>query len=206
MSKRPSSIRSNGRRKGRSPSPRSGLLSGTSPGEAEVAAHLSGHGQHPVLRRLSGGHGPDRVRRCRVSGGKEGHEEGLFAAEFGGFADRRKRWHECRAGSPTLHFHQQRSGEIDVRLILKGGGCENVGAQYSLPDERLKANRDLDDVARRFSMPCCRRKARGAGPAFWECAIGGDRATGYEFSKRQFWRRSRIEIRFRSWTSWSRTF
>ncbi|HOB33508.1 MAG TPA: fumarate hydratase, partial [Verrucomicrobiota bacterium] len=47
-------------------------------------------------------------------------------------------------GSPTLHFHQHRSPEITVRLMLKGGGCENVGAQYSLPDERLKANRDLD--------------------------------------------------------------
>ena len=31
-----------------------------------------------------------------------------------------------------------------MRLVLKGGGCENVGAQYSLPNEKLKANRDLD--------------------------------------------------------------
>src|SRR6266480_2095672 len=47
-------------------------------------------------------------------------------------------------GSPAIHFHQQRSPEIGVRLVLKGGGCENVGAQYSLPSEKLKANRDLD--------------------------------------------------------------
>ncbi len=31
-------------------------------------------------------------------------------------------------GSPTLHFHQHRSDEIKVRLVLKGGGCEDVGA------------------------------------------------------------------------------
>ena len=31
-----------------------------------------------------------------------------------------------------------------MRLVLKGGGCENVGAQYSLPNEKLKAGRDLD--------------------------------------------------------------
>ena len=31
-----------------------------------------------------------------------------------------------------------------MRLVLKGGGCENVGAQYSLPAEKLNANRDLD--------------------------------------------------------------
>src|SRR5258706_2851869 len=46
-------------------------------------------------------------------------------------------------GSPTVHFHQRRSSELSVRLILKGGGCENVGAQYSLPGEKLNANRDL---------------------------------------------------------------
>jgi fumarate hydratase class I len=46
-------------------------------------------------------------------------------------------------GSPILHFHQHASAEVNVRLVLKGGGCENVGAQYSLPNEKLKANRDL---------------------------------------------------------------
>src|SRR3954451_8454958 len=39
-------------------------------------------------------------------------------------------------GSPTVHFHQHRSPEVKVNLILKGGGCENVGAQYSLPNEK----------------------------------------------------------------------
>ena len=47
-------------------------------------------------------------------------------------------------GAPAFHFHQHRSPEISVRLALKGGGCENVGAQYSLPDDSLGANRDLD--------------------------------------------------------------
>ena len=32
-------------------------------------------------------------------------------------------------GSPTVHFHQHHGPELNVRLILKGGGCENVGAQ-----------------------------------------------------------------------------
>src|SRR5215470_417162 len=32
-------------------------------------------------------------------------------------------------GSPTVHFHQHRGEEIEVKSILKGGGCENVGAQ-----------------------------------------------------------------------------
>src|SRR4029434_6323458 len=40
-------------------------------------------------------------------------------------------------GSPAVHFHQHRSPDVTVRLVLKGGGCENVGAQYSLPAELL---------------------------------------------------------------------
>src|SRR5882672_8451022 len=47
-------------------------------------------------------------------------------------------------GSPTVHLHQHQASSTTVRLVLKGGGCENVGAQYSLPNEKLKANRDLD--------------------------------------------------------------
>ena len=33
-------------------------------------------------------------------------------------------------GAPAFHFHQHRMGKAQVRLMLKGGGCENVGAQY----------------------------------------------------------------------------
>src|SRR5882724_284518 len=47
-------------------------------------------------------------------------------------------------GAPTFHFHQHRSAEVSVKLMLKGGGCENVGAQYSLPDDHIHANRDHD--------------------------------------------------------------
>src|SRR3989449_3077588 len=87
-------------------------------------------------------------------------------------------------GSPTLHFHQQRSGEIDVRLILKGGGCENVGAQYSLPDERLKANRDLDGCRKAILDAVLQAQGKGCGPGILGVCIGGDRATGYEVFKR----------------------
>src|SRR6266436_3240010 len=31
-------------------------------------------------------------------------------------------------GSPAIHFHQHRTPDVKVRLVLKGGGCENVGA------------------------------------------------------------------------------
>ena len=92
------------------------------------------------------------------------------------------------AGSPTLHFHQHRSAEVQVRLVLKGGGCENVGAQYSLPHEKLHANRDLDGCRKAILDAVLQAQGKGCGPGILGVCIGGDRATGYEFSKKQFLR------------------
>ncbi|MBL9167202.1 MAG: fumarate hydratase [Verrucomicrobiales bacterium] len=91
-------------------------------------------------------------------------------------------------GAPTLHFHQHRSAETEVRLILKGGGCENVGAQYSLPDESLHANRDLKGCRAVILDAIIQAQGKGCGPGILGVCIGGDRATGYEFSKQQFLR------------------
>lgn len=92
-------------------------------------------------------------------------------------------------GSPTLHFHQHRAPELAVRLVLKGGGCENVGAQYSLPNEKLKANRDLDGCRKAILDAVLQAQGKGCGPGILGVCIGGDRATGYEFSKQQFLRK-----------------
>jgi fumarate hydratase, class I len=92
-------------------------------------------------------------------------------------------------GSPTVHFHQHRSPEVSVRLILKGGGCENMGAQYSLPMEKIKANRDLDGCRKAILDAVLQAQGKGCGPGILGVCIGGDRATGYEFSKQQLLRR-----------------
>src|SRR6476619_3893117 len=91
-------------------------------------------------------------------------------------------------GSPTVHFHQHRSPDVHVRLILKGGGCENVGAQYSLPSEKLQANRDLDGCRKVILDAVLQAQGKGCGPGILGVCIGGDRATGYELSKTQFLR------------------
>lgn len=91
-------------------------------------------------------------------------------------------------GAPAIHFHQHRSPEIAVRLVLKGGGCENVGAQYSLPAEKLHANRDHDGCRKAILDAVLQAQGKGCGPGILGVCIGGDRATGYEFSKQQFLR------------------
>jgi fumarate hydratase class I len=92
-------------------------------------------------------------------------------------------------GAPAFHFHQHRSSELNVRLVLKGGGCENVGAQYSLPDDALQANRDLDGCRKAILDAVLQAQGKGCGPGILGVCIGGDRATGYELSKTQFLRR-----------------
>lgn len=92
-------------------------------------------------------------------------------------------------GAPVLHFHQHRSSEVHVRLMLKGGGCENVGAQYSLPEERLKADRDLDGCRKAIFDAVLQAQGKGCGPGVLGVCIGGDRATGYEQSKLQLLRK-----------------
>ncbi|WP_343214112.1 fumarate hydratase [Fontisphaera persica] len=92
-------------------------------------------------------------------------------------------------GAPTLHFHQHRRPEVEVRLVLKGGGCENVGAQYSLPDEGIQANRDLEGCKRAVLDAVLQAQGKGCGPGVLGVCIGGDRATGYEYSKLQFLRK-----------------
>ena len=91
-------------------------------------------------------------------------------------------------GSPSFHFHQHRGARLDVRLILKGGGCENVGAQYSLPDTRVNANRDLDGVRKVILDAVVQAQGKGCGPGILGVCIGGDRATGYLHSKEQLLR------------------
>jgi fumarate hydratase class I len=92
-------------------------------------------------------------------------------------------------GSPTVHFHQHKGDEVSIRLILKGGGCENVGAQYSLPNEQLKASRDLDGCRKVILDAVLQAQGKGCGPGILGVCIGGDRATGYEFSKQQLLRK-----------------
>jgi fumarate hydratase class I len=92
-------------------------------------------------------------------------------------------------GAPAFHFHQHRSSEVSVKLALKGGGCENVGAQYSLPDDGLYANRDLDGCRKAILDAVLQAQGKGCGPGVLGVCIGGDRATGYELSKTQFLRK-----------------
>lgn len=93
-------------------------------------------------------------------------------------------------GSPVFHWKQTAEPHIDIRLILKGGGCENMSAQYSLPTEiqGKRADRNLEGVRACILDAVWKAQGKGCGPGFLGVCIGGDRASGYESAKQQLLR------------------
>ncbi len=90
---------------------------------------------------------------------------------------------------PVVHFMEWEQDYLQVDLTLKGGGSENCGAQYKLPSTELQAGRDLDGVRRAALHAVQSAQGQGCAPGILGIAIGGDRGTGYEVSKRQFTRK-----------------
>lgn len=89
---------------------------------------------------------------------------------------------------PSIHFTQIEGATLTIDLILKGGGCENVSAQYSLPNDRLAAGRDLEGVRKVALDTVYQAQGEGCAPGFLGIAIGGDRGTSYAASKEVFLR------------------
>ncbi|MBI5500004.1 MAG: fumarate hydratase [Deltaproteobacteria bacterium] len=92
------------------------------------------------------------------------------------------------AGHPGVHFVPWGKPGIHVDVLLKGGGCENCSTQYSLPEQRLGAGRDLAGVRATLLDAVHRSQGRGCAPGILGVAIGGDRTTGYATAKEQFFR------------------
>jgi fumarate hydratase class I len=94
-------------------------------------------------------------------------------------------------GTPVIHFEQWEEDEIEVRLILKGGGCENKNIQYSLPAnlERMgRADRTLEGVRKCLLHAVWQAQGQGCAPGALGVCIGSDRAHGYEIAKQQLFR------------------
>ncbi|MEI6970859.1 MAG: fumarate hydratase [bacterium] len=92
-------------------------------------------------------------------------------------------------GHPVFQFHHGARRVIDVSLLMKGGGSENVGCQYSLPDVNVGAGRDLDGVRRCVLDAIQKAQGDGCAPGVVGVCVGGDRGGGYEHSREQFFRK-----------------
>jgi fumarate hydratase class I len=94
-------------------------------------------------------------------------------------------------GTPIIHFDQWEEPDIEVKLILKGGGCENTNAQYSLPAELEhlgRADRTLDGVRKCILHAVWKAQGKGCSPGAVGVCVGGDRTSGYLHAKEQLFR------------------
>ena len=94
-------------------------------------------------------------------------------------------------GTPIIHFDQWERDEIEIKLILKGGGCENTNAQYALPVELPhlgRADRTLDGVRKCILHAVWNAQGKGCAPGAVGVCVGGDRTSGYMHAKEQLFR------------------
>ena len=89
---------------------------------------------------------------------------------------------------PSIHFEEVDGDTLTIELMLKGGGCENVGAQYKLPDNHLGAGRDLEGVRKAALDAVYQAQGKGCAPGILGIAIGGDRGSSFYASKEALFR------------------
>ena len=93
------------------------------------------------------------------------------------------------ARMPSIKFNEWNKSYLKIDLMLKGGGSENVSAQYKLPNVGLKAGRDLEGVKKCVIDAVKQAGGKGCTPGIIGVCIGGDRAIGYEEAKKQLFRK-----------------
>src|SRR3954464_15632953 len=94
-------------------------------------------------------------------------------------------------GTPIIHFEQWEREAIEIKLLLKGGGCENMNAQYSLPMELPnlgRADRTLEGVRKCILHAVWQAQGKGCSPGAVGVCVGGDRTSGYLHAKEQLFR------------------
>jgi fumarate hydratase, class I len=90
---------------------------------------------------------------------------------------------------PSFHLFEWDKDYFEFIFMLKGGGSENCGIQYSLPDIGLSAGRDLKGVKKCIVDTVYKAQGKGCAPGIICVGIGGDRTTSFELSKEQLHRK-----------------
>jgi fumarate hydratase class I len=94
-------------------------------------------------------------------------------------------------GTPVIHFEQWERDDVEVKLLLKGGGCENMNIQYSLPAELPhlgRADRTIEGVRKCILHAVWNAQGKGCAPGAIGVCVGGDRTSGYVEAKQQLFR------------------
>ncbi len=91
---------------------------------------------------------------------------------------------------PYIEFSDLTSKKmpVEISLLLKGGGSENIGTQYSLPDERIGAERDMEGIRRAILDSAIQAQGKGCPPGAIAVCVGGDRGSAYIEAKKLFFK------------------
>ncbi|MBU2100720.1 fumarate hydratase [Candidatus Micrarchaeota archaeon] len=88
-------------------------------------------------------------------------------------------------GIPTIYFEEWEKDFIEVNLLLKGGGSENIGRTYSLPNPELNAGRDLDGIKKCVLDAVVKAQGLGCPPTVVSVVVGGSKDVIAVESKKQ---------------------
>lgn len=89
---------------------------------------------------------------------------------------------------PIIHFEEIGNG-LTIDLMFKGGGSENIGATYKLPDESLDADRNINGIKKCVIDAVFKAQGKGCPPYIIGIATGALKdQTAFE-SKKQLLRK-----------------
>ena len=109
--------------------------------------------------------------------------EGTNTGDNIGFNDKR-----TEVQQPIIYIDQWDKNYITIDLMLKGGGSENIGALYKLPDKNLKADRNIEGVKKCVIDAVFQAQGKGCPPYVIGVAIGGSKDMAAKESKKQLLR------------------
>lgn len=93
------------------------------------------------------------------------------------------------AGFPVMYLEETTADTLEVNLILKGSGSENIGQTYKLPHDVLGAQRDLDGVRRCVLDAVFRAQGRACPPYVIGVGIGASKDQVAVLAKKQLLRK-----------------
>ncbi|MBL7054396.1 fumarate hydratase [Candidatus Woesearchaeota archaeon] len=90
---------------------------------------------------------------------------------------------------PVMHFEEHNEDFLKLDLMLKGGGSENIGMLYKLPDTGLNAGRDIDGIKKCVVDAVFKAQGKGCSPTIVGIGVGGSADECMKLAKKQFFRK-----------------
>ncbi len=92
-------------------------------------------------------------------------------------------------GFPIIYMEETAGNTLTIDLMLKGGGCENVGQIYKLPFDDLNAQRDLDGIRKCVLDAVQKAQGRGCPPYVIGVGVGAAKDQVTVLAKEQLMRK-----------------